>query len=315
VLVNAEIPGGNIFIFFGLQLFVGVAVGYLLGRSIDWFVNHIELEYDGLYSVLILAMAFLTYSLADTLKGNGFLAVYIAAVYLGNKAFIHKKSILRFFDGLAWLMQIVMFIALGLLVFPSEMLPITGIGLLVAAVLIFVARPTGVFLSLIPFKMTFKDRIFISWVGLRGAVPIVFATYPLMMGVERSSTIFNIVFFVVVTSILIQGTSFTYIAKWLGLTRPSATKTRYPLEIERRNDFHNELVELIIPEGCFSDGKSVVELGIPPNALIVLINRDGKFITPNGSTVIQAGDKLLVMTNNVVDLEQVNSCLGIKSLE
>jgi cell volume regulation protein A len=278
-------------------------------------VNNIVLEYDGLYSVLILAMAFLTYSLADTLRGNGFLAVYIAAVYLGNKTFIHKKSILRFFDGIAWLMQIVMFIALGLLVFPSEILPIAGIGLLVAVVLIFVARPAGVFLSLIPFKMTFRDRIFVSWVGLRGAVPIVFASYPLMMGVERSNTIFNIVFFVVVTSVLVQGTTFTYIAKWLGLTRPSVAKTRYPLEIERRNDFHNELVELIIPTGCFADGKSVVELGIPPNALIVLINRNGKFITPNGSTVIQADDKLLVMTDNIIDLEKVNTCLGIKPLE
>lgn len=315
LLISADIPGGNIFAFFALQVVVGVVVGYLLGRLIDWMVNNIELEYDGLYSVLILAMAFLTYSLTDTLKGNGFLAVYIAAVYLGNRTFIHKKSILRFFDGLAWLMQIVMFIALGLLVFPSEMVAVTSVGLLVAGILIFVARPIGVFLSLIPFKMTFKDRVFVSWVGLRGAVPIVFASYPLMLGVDRSGYIFNIVFFVVATSILIQGTTFTYIAKWLGLTRPSTAKTRYPLEIERRNDFHNELFELIVPHGCYADGKSVVELDIPANALIVLIDRGGKFITPNGSTTIYAGDKLLVMTDNEIDIEKINSCLGVNPLD
>jgi cell volume regulation protein A len=315
ILAGQGFPGGSIFIFFALQVLVGVAIGFAMGKIMEWLVNHIDLDYDGLYSVLILAMAFLTYSLADLLKGNGFLAVYIAAVFIGNFNFIHKRSIMRFFDGLAWLMQIVVFVALGIMMSPSDIWLVLGTGVLVAFVLIFIARPAGVFLSLIPFKMTFKDRVFISWVGLRGAVPIVFASYPLIMGIDKSDTLFNIVFFVVVSSVLIQGTSFSIVAKWLNLLRPSKTKTRYPLELERSNDFHNELVEVEVFEGCFADGKTIVELKIPANVLIVLINRNNKFITPNGATEIRGGDKLLVMTDNVFELEELNSCLGINVAE
>jgi cell volume regulation protein A len=311
ILAGQGFPGGSILLFFAFQIIVGVVIGFAMGKIMEWLVNHIDLDYDGLYSVLILAMAFLTYSLADLLKGNGFLAVYIAAVFIGNLSFIHKRSIMRFFDGLAWLMQIVMFIALGILMTPSDINQVIGPGILVAVVLIFIARPAGVFLSLIPFKMTFKDRVFISWVGLRGAVPIVFASYPLIIGVDKSDTIFNIVFFVVVFSVLLQGTTFAFVAKWLNLLRPYKAKTRYPLEIERSNDFHNELIEVEVFEGCFADGKTIVELKIPANVLIVLINRKNKFITPNGATEILGGDKLLVMTDNILELQELNSCLGI----
>lgn len=314
ILAGQGFPGGNLVVFFLLQIGVGIALGFLMGKIMEWLVNHIALDYDGLYSVLILAMAFLTYSLADLLKGNGFLAVYIAAVFIGNLNFIHKRSIMRFFDGLAWLMQIVMFVALGVLMSPSDIWLVLGTGILVAFILIFVARPAGVFLSLIPFKMTFRDRLFISWVGLRGAVPIVFASYPIIMGVEKGETIFNIVFFVVAASVLIQGTTFSLVAKWLNLLRPIKTKTRYPLELETRNDFHNELYEVEVSEGCFADGRTIVELKIPANVLIVLINRSNKFITPNGSTEIKGGDKLLVMTDNILELEQLNSCLGIQEV-
>lgn len=315
MLVGQGFPGGNIAIFFALQIGVGVAIGLLMGKIMEWLVNNIDLDYDGLYSVLILAMAFLTYALADLLKGNGFLAVYIAAVFIGNISFIHKRSIMRFFDGIAWLMQIIMFVAFGILLVPAEISSVLSTGILVAVILIFVARPAGVFLSLIPFKMTFKDRVFISWVGLRGAVPIVFASYPIIMGVEKSHAIFNIVFFVVATSVLIQGTTFAYIAKGLNLLRPYKAKTRYPLEIERSNDFRNELYEVEVPEGCFGDGKSILELNVPANVLFVLINRNNKFITPNGATIIQGGDKVLVMTDNIAELQVLNACLGIEKVE
>lgn len=139
--------------------------------------------------MLLLAILFFTYSITDGLGGNGFLAIYIVGIILGNNSFIHKRSVIRFFDGLAWLMQIVMFLILGLLVFPSEILPVIGIGLLIALFQIFLARPLGVLISLVFFKMPFRERLFISWGGLRGAVPIVFATYPLIAGVERAGLI------------------------------------------------------------------------------------------------------------------------------
>lgn len=150
----------------------------------------------------------------------GFLAIYICAIYLGNQPFAHKKDVLKMFDGLAWLMQIVLFLTLGLLVFPSQVIPVAGIGLLISLFLILIARPVSVFVALIPFKMELRRRVYISWVGLRGAVPIVFATYPLIAGIEKAGMIFNIVFFISVTSVLIQGTTPGIVAKWLGVALP-----------------------------------------------------------------------------------------------
>ena len=163
-------------------------------------------DYKMLKSFLQKRVVYITFSATDFVGGNGFLAIYICAVYLGNQDLIHKKTILKMFDGLAWLMQIVLFLTLGLLVFPSQIIPYIGVGLLISLFLIVIARPVGVFLSLIFFKMKLRRRFYISWVGLRGAVPIVFATYPLLAGIERANIIFNIVFFISVTSILIQGT-------------------------------------------------------------------------------------------------------------
>src|SRR5690606_22826601 len=171
-----------------------------------------------------------TFSATDFLGGNGFLAVCICGVYLGTQELIRKKTILRMFDGMAWLMQIVLFLTLGLLVFPSQVFSVIGIGLLISLFLIFIARPVGVFISLLPFRMKLRRRFFISWVGLRGAVPIVFATYPLIAGIEKANIIFNIVFFISVTSVIVQGTTFPMVAKWLGVSIPEELKSRTPLD-------------------------------------------------------------------------------------
>jgi cell volume regulation protein A len=299
---------------FLLQMSVGALAGYLMGKAMNWILNHIKLDYDGLYPVLLLGLVLFTYALTSFLKGNGFLAVYIAAVILGNRNFIHKRSILKFFDGQAWLMQIVMFLALGLLVYPSRIIPVIGIGLLVSVVLIFVARPLGVFISLHFFKMQTREKILISWVGLRGAVPIIFATYPLMAGLVKADIIFNIVFFVVLTSVALQGTTLSVVAKWLALYREVSPKRRYPLELELTDGFHNELVEVSVPPECSAVGKSLVELNFPKNTLIVMIERDKKYITPNGATILEPGDNLLVMTDSPKDLASINSCLGIKRI-
>lgn len=299
---------------FFIQMSVGAASGYLMGKIMVWVLNRIKLDYDGLYPVLLTGLVLFTYAMTASLNGNGFLAIYIAAVILGNNNFIHKKSMLKFYDGQAWLMQIVMFLALGLLVYPSKILPVVGTGLLVSFVLIFIARPIGVFLSLSFFRMQIREKTLISWVGLRGAVPIIFATYPLMAGLVKADTIFNIVFFVVLTSVALQGTTLSFVAKWLKLYRPENQKRKYPLELELTDGFHNELVEVQVPLDCTAAGKPLVDIGFPKNALIVMIERDKKYITPNGATIIEPGDNLLVMTDSPKDLASINSCLGINRL-
>lgn len=299
---------------FLLQMSIGGLVGYLMGRLMVWVLNHIRLDYDGLYPVLIIGLVLLIYSLAVFFKGNGFLAVYIAGVILGNHSFIHKRSILKFFDGQAWLMQIIMFLALGLLVYPSRIVPVIGIGLLVSFVLIFVARPLSVFLSLAIFKMQIREKLLISWVGLRGAVPIIFAIFPLMAGLPNAEMIFNIVFFVVLTSVAVQGTTLAPVARWLGLYQWEPPKKKYPLELDLTEGFHNELVEITVPEDCSAAGKPLVEVGFPQTALIVMIERNKKYITPKGTTIIEPGDNLLVMTDRPEDLAHVNSCLGINKV-
>ncbi len=184
-------------------------------------LNRIKLQFDGLYPVLLLALMMFTFAATDMIGGNGFLAVYLAGVVLGNSDFIHKKSLIRFYDGQAWLVQIVMFLTLGLLVFPKQVVPVMGTGLLISVVLIVLARPVAVFVSLSPFRSaTWRQKTFLSWVGLRGAVPIVFATYPLIAGLENAQFIFNVVFFAVLTSVLLQGSTLPLAAKLLRVERP-----------------------------------------------------------------------------------------------
>lgn len=209
---------------FILQMLIGGVSGLLFGKLSKWIINNIKLDFEGLYPALTIALMFITFSATNTVYGNGFLAIYICSVYLGNQNIIHKNTILRMFDGLAWLMQIVLFLTLGLLVFPTQIIPYIGIGLIISLFLIFIARPLAVFISLIPFKMKLRRRFYISWVGLRGAVPIVFATYPLLAGIEKANVIFNIVFFVALSSVLIQGTTISLVAKWLKVGLPESAK-------------------------------------------------------------------------------------------
>src|SRR5690606_20742215 len=224
LVVNQDQSLVSVIPLFFQQMILGGIAGFAFGRLSKIIVNSIKLDFEGLYPVLVIALMFITFSATDFVGGNGFLAIYICAVYLGNQDLIHKKTILKMFDGIAWLMQIVLFLTLGLLVFPSQVFPYMGIGLLISIFLILVARPVGVFLSLMFFKMKLRRRFYISWVGLRGAVPIVFATYPLLAGIEKANMIFNIVFFISVTSILIQGTTLSIVAKWLQVAIPEQAK-------------------------------------------------------------------------------------------
>jgi cell volume regulation protein A len=202
---------------------IGALMGYATGKGSLWLINRIHLPNKGLYFVLLMALAFFSYAATEFVGGNGFLSIYICAVLLGSSDFVHKRILVQFYDGIAWLMQIILFLSLGLLVFPSRVWAVAGSGLLISAFLIFVARPIGVFGTLLFFPTDRRSKIFLSWVGLRGAVPIVFATYPLIAGLPESGLIFNLVFFIAVSSVLVQGTMLPAVARWLRLTVPGST--------------------------------------------------------------------------------------------
>jgi cell volume regulation protein A len=294
------------------QMAVGAALGYATGKLTIFIINRLELEFEGLYPVLTLSLILLSYGATATVGGNGFLAVYIAGLVLGKNDFIHKRSVMRFHDGLAWLMQIAMFLALGLLVFPSHLVPIVGLGLLASLFLMLVARPVSVLATLAFSGMRLNEKLMISWVGLRGAVPIVLATFPLLAGMPRAEIIFDLVFFIVLTSILLQGTSMPLLARWLKLEAPVRNRV-HPLELERTAGVNSQLVDVEVPNGSAVIGKQIVGAGFPKGALIVLIGRGNEFIVPNGGTVIEPGDRLLMLANGE-DLGKTRAIVESKGL-
>lgn len=288
---------------FLVQIIVGGGAGILFGIVMVWIANHVKLGYTGLYSVMIIALMYFAYSATDLVGGNGFLAVYLAGLWLGNHKIPHRPALLSFFDGFAWLMQIILFLTLGLLVFPSQIVPVIGVGLLISAFMIFAARPVIVFLSLLFFKMPFRSKAFISWVGLRGAVPIVFATYPLLAGVEKAGMIFNIVFFISLTSILVQGTTLPLVAKWLKVSEPEEKAIGNKPEIDPSDISH--LVEIEIAAGNPYAGRPVAETPFPEGTRITLLRRGDTHIIVTGSTILEAGDRLIVASQNRDDVAKV----------
>lgn len=280
------------------QMVVGGLFGYGMGKGIAFLINRLKLESEGLYPVLTLAMVLMTYGLTAAVGGNGFIAVYVSGLVMGNSVVVYKKSLIRFHDGIAWLMQIVMFLALGLLVFPSELVPVIVPGLLTAFFLILIARPIAVFITLLPWKMPVNEKALVSWVGLRGAVPIILATYPLVAGVPDAEMIFNVVFFIVLVSALVHGTSIPSVARWLGLAAPLQEKRKLSREFEVDPDTPSELLELVVPPDASAVGKQVVDLGLPKGALIILMQKGDERFVPSGSTVIEADDTLLLLTTD-----------------
>ena len=294
-LTSPDMTWGAFLLLFVQQMSLGLIIGYLLGHAITWIINHANLGYDGLYPVLALSFVPLIYALTDMLGGSGFLAVYLAGLVMGNSNFVHKKSLMNFFDGIGWLMQICMFLVLGLLVFPTEIIQIGFKGLLIAAVLIVLGRPISVFIATLFTGLKMRSRHMVSWVGLRGAVPIILATFPLVHGLEQAELFFSIVFFVVVTSVIIQGTTIPMVARLLHVDTPLKERTRYPLELDSTIDTKAALKEVEIEPLEYACGKLILELNLPDNVLVTLINREGKFIVPSGTTVVQEHDKLLIL--------------------
>lgn len=305
LVVNQNADFSSIATMFFMQLVLGGLLGYLLGKGGVWIINKIKLEFEGLYIVLVIAIMFFTFSFTDFLGGNGFLAVYLSGLIIGSKDLIHKKKILKSFDSFAWLMQIILFLTLGLLVYPSHIIPVIGLGLLVSAFIIIVARPLIVFICLAPFKTIKNSRWFYSWVGLRGAVPIVFATYPLLAGAEKAQIIFDVVFFVSITSVLIQGTTISNIGNLLKVTLPGELKKRTQKDMEFSESIKSLLAEIVIPENSPVAGMEIVQLKLPKSTLISIIRRNGKYITPNGATVLEPNDQLFVLSENKHALAEV----------
>ena len=297
------------------EFIVGGVLGYVIGKAGVWLINNIELETEGLYPTLTLGIAIFTYSFTHFAGGNGFLAIYLCAVIMGNSNMVKRRSLIKFYDGQAWLMQIILFLTLGLLVFPSRIIPLIGMGLLISAFLIFIARPISVFASLAFFKVNTRSKLFVSWVGLRGGVPIVFATYPLLAGIEKAELIFNLVFFISVTSVLLQGTTLSYVAKLLHVALPAKVKRRVAFDFESGDNIKSEMQEIIVAEDSVAAGKRIVELQIPPTVNILAVKRGDMFIAPNGSTKLMPNDVLHVLAEDRQSIELLNHTLDIKLLQ
>lgn len=284
-------------IVFLVQFVAGVLIGWLGGKGMIWLINRVTFGYEGYYPVFSLAMIIFIYALSATLGGSGVLAVYIAGVLVGNSSLTHKRTLIRFFDGLSILGHIALFLTLGLLVFPSDLVVVMGTGLLLSAVLMCLARPLAVFLILLPFRFRFREIVFTSWVGLRGAVPIVLAVFPLSAGIENSRLIFNLVFFIVLTSAVLQGWSINVAAKLLHLAKPLSKKRVRPLEFTAKQGSDTELIDVIIPYDSPVDGKKIVDLNFPDNCIVVLIIREEEHIIPKGGTTLLGGDVLSLLVN------------------
>ncbi|PMC36000.1 potassium/proton antiporter [Bacillus sp. UMB0899] len=281
------------------QMAVGLGLGYILGRFASYAINKINLDSSGLYPIFALAFSLLTYSLTDLINASGLLAVYIAAIVIGNRDLTYRHSIFRFNEGFAWMMQILMFIILGLLVFPSQFLSIELIfkGLLLSIILICIARPVAVFLSTIKMKFSINEKIFLSWAGLKGAVPIVLATFPMTMGIENSQLIFNVVFFVVLTSALIQGSTISIFAEKLGLNGPKKTEAPHTLELVSIGKANAEIIEVEVNAQEHIINQPLKDIEFPKEVLINAIIRNGLLVTPHGDTKIKSGDILYILVS------------------
>ena len=288
---------------FALQMPLGALLGWTMGKGMVLIINRLRLEYDGLYPVLSVSLVLFTYGATATVGGNGFLAVYVAGLTMGNGVFVHKGGLRRFHDGLAWLMQIAMFLTLGLQAFPSRLIPIAGTGLLVSLFLMLVARPLSVFCTLAFARMSLKEKIFISWVGLRGAVPIILGTFPLLAGVPQADMIFNLVFFIVLSSVLLQGTTLPMLARWLGLDDGATPVQEYSLALESPDSIKAGLAEITIPSTSAAVGKQIVELGLPKEVVVMMIGRNQQGFIPTGRSTLQANDTLLVFAEKSLLME------------
>ena len=294
---SASMGIGGILSSFFIHFIVGAIAGYLLGKLAILMLNRLNIDNQSLYPILLLSFVFFTFSLTDLLGGNGYLAVYIAGMMVGNARIMHRKEINTFMDGLTWLFQIIMFLCLGLLVNPHEMIEVALVALLIGVFMIVIARPLSVFICMLPFgkKVTLKSRLFVSWVGLRGAVPIIFATYPVVEQVPGADAIFNIVFFITIVSLVIQGTTVSHMSRWLGLSMPMP-KTGNDFGVELPEEIGSDLRDLTVTAELHANGNTLKEMNIPQGTLVMIVKRGDAYLVPNGQLQLELGDKLLLIS-------------------
>ena len=315
VVTGDNISASGVISTFFIQMLVGAALGYAFGRVTVWIINKINIRSNqSLYSVLLLACAFFTFSFTTIVYGNGYLAVYIAGLVVGNMKIVHRNMLRIFFDSFTWLLQIVLFLILGLIVDVHQLLSadVLIMGGLIGVFMILFARPVAVFLSLAPFrKFSVKARAYVSWVGLRGAVPIIFALYSVSHGVENSDYLFNVVFVVTVISLIIQGTTVSSMANWLNLSFKERERT---FKLVVPDHIRSEFSELEVNNTMLCNGNTLKDIRLPGHTLVVMVYRAGNYFVPKGDTELHKGDKLLVVSDNNDELIRKVDELGIENV-
>ena len=278
---------------FLLKMSIGLLIGYLLGRAAVWLYNKINFDYNGLYYALGIVMVLITFSTAESCWGNGFMAVYVAGIVMGNSHFVFHNGLGRFYDGLTWIMQAILFTMLGIMAEPSKVWEVKDFGLAVALFLMVVARPLAVALCMIGSRFNARERLLTAWVGLRGGAPIMLATFTMIHKVEDSSFLFHIIFFIVLMSVLVQGMTIMPLANMLKLAGPLRRTLRMPLTFEETGDANSDFRELPVPKERI--GQSLKDLHLPGGVLVLLIRRDDRFVVPRGNTMLEANDVLTLM--------------------
>lgn len=279
------------------QFAAGAMIGAGAGFAAVWIMKKVDLHNIPLYSIMLMSIVFFTFSITDMLAGNGYLAVYIAGIIVGNHAMSNRKQVVAFFDGMTWIMQIGMFLLLGLLVDPGEMWKTALAALLIGVFMMLVGRPLSVLLCLLPFKnLKMSERWLVSWVGLRGAVPIIFAIYPVVEHVPGSDVIFNIVFFITLLSLVVQGSSIVSVAGKLGLLLPAEKKKEFDVELPEEAGEQTEVH--VTKEMLEEKGNTLKTLGLPKGVLVLFVKREGKYLIPNGTMPLHEGDHLLMIASS-----------------
>ena len=295
VLVNGIPLGIGLLQLFVVQMGIGAVVGVGVGWGAVKLINRIHLQATGMYPVLVTACGLLAFGLAANLGGSGFLAIFVAGVVVGNSRFVFQRGVFLFHDGVAWLSQITMFVILGLLIDPKALLEVWFEGLLISIVLVFVARPLAVMPMLAPFGFSRRESILVSWVGLRGSVPIVLAIFPLIFGLPGAPLIFNVVFFVVLISATVQGSTLALVARRLGLAEAPPAAPAATLEITALGKVSADIVEYKLAADSRAVGRRLSQMALPEGAVVAMITRGGDVIPPRGSTHLRAGDHLFAV--------------------
>jgi len=297
IIKAGELNLANALLFLIGQIVIGVGAGLIMARIAIKIIEKYEIKLQELHQIIILGFILLTFGLTNLFMGNGFMAIYLLGITLGDTPLIFRRNMKRFFGSISWMVEVGMFVMLGLLVFPSRFLEIWKLGVVVSLVLTFIARPLSVFITLFKSNLKKEEKLFISWGGLKGAVPIVFATFPLVEGVENADLIFNLVFFVVVLSVVLQGMTLPFASGYLGL-KDTSPKYFEKGNLENFEYFEETLTKVRVQSNGVAVGKQIKEISLPKDILLILINRGGKKLLPKGDTIINQGDELYVLAEN-----------------